>query len=237
MLTIDNVTKRYGDFVAVNGLSMSIEPGTIFGFLGPKVRQDNNDEDVCGLIRLTEGSMRMDKTSTILLKRRVSSVTYRTVHVYERLTAKEYMYFCWPTIFNAVTDLGTELLSLFGLGHVQDHLVESFSRGMKQRLVMASVLLHRPKLMVVDEPMVRLDPQGPNFKRHPTQGSEREWVTSLSTHTLDVADEVRDCVAVNNRGTPIAQGSLRRDKQAPGRRPRSLSHAHEEGPSNAPVDA
>ena len=131
MLTIDNVTKRYGDFVAVNGLSMSIEPGTIFGFLGPNgAGKTTTMKMVCGLIRPTEGSIHVDGQNIVEhpleTKGKLGYVPDRP-HVYERLTAKEYMYFI-AGLYNLQRSDGItrsqELLSLFGLGHVQDHLVE-----------------------------------------------------------------------------------------------------------------
>jgi len=216
VLNIEGVTKKYGDFVAVNHLNMTIKPGTIFGFLGPNgAGKTTTMKMVCGLIRPTSGTIRVDGLNIVErpleAKGKLGYVPDRP-HVYERLTAKEYMYFI-AGLYNLERSDGiqrsAELLALFGLGHVEHHLVESFSHGMKQRLVMASVLLHRPKLMVVDEPMVGLDPQGARLLKDTLrkEAHENGLTVLLSTHTLDVADEVCDRVAVINRGTLVAQGT------------------------------
>ena len=216
MLEITNVTRKYGQFTAVDSLSLSIEPGTIFGFLGPNgAGKTTTMKMVCGLIRPTEGQILVDGMDVVKEPLKVKSVLGYVPdrpHVYERLTATEYMYFI-AGLYNIEEEIGrvraSELLNLFGLGHVEGHLIESFSHGMKQRLVMASVLLHQPKLMIVDEPMVGLDPQGARLLKDVLrdEAQRRGLTVLLSTHTLDVADEVCDRVAVINHGQLIALGT------------------------------
>ena len=164
MLNIRNVTRRYGDFIAVRELDLDVDGGTIFGFLGPNgAGKTTTMKMICGLIRPTEGTITVDGfdvvKSPIEVKKRIGYVPDRP-HLYEKLTAEEYMYFI-AGLYGIEAIHGRkkakELIELFGLGHVRHKLVESFSHGMKQRLVMASVLLHEPRLMVVDEPMVGLD--------------------------------------------------------------------------------
>jgi len=216
VLIISNVTRRYGDFVAVNNLSLTVPTGSIFGFLGPNgAGKTTTMKMVCGLIRPSSGQITVNGLDVVRdplgVKRQIGYVPDRP-HLYERLSAREYMYFIAglydieATKGKARTD---ELLDLFGLARVRDHLVESFSHGMKQRLVMASVLLHEPKLMIVDEPMVGLDPQGARLLKDVLREEtrERNLTVLLSTHTLDVADEVCDQVAVINHGHLVAQGS------------------------------
>ncbi len=216
MLVIDQLTKRYGDFTAVNGLSLKIPAGTIHGFLGPNgAGKTTTMKMVCGLISPTAGRITVDgldvREQALEVKRRLGYVPDRP-HVYERLSALEYMYFVaglYSLSEAEAKQRSGEFLALFGLTEVQDHLVESFSHGMKQRLVMASVLMHRPKLMVVDEPMVGLDPQGARLLKDVLKREAREngMTIILSTHTLEVADEVCDAITVIHRGRIIAQGT------------------------------
>lgn len=152
MLNIRNVTRRYGDFIAVRELDLDVDGGTIFGFLGPNgAGKTTTMKMICGLIRPTEGTITVDGfdvvKSPIEVKKRIGYVPDRP-HLYEKLTAEEYMYFI-AGLYGIEAIHGRkkakELIELFGLGHVRHKLVESFSHGMKQRLVMASVLLHEPR--------------------------------------------------------------------------------------------
>ena len=225
MLNIRNVSRRYGDFVAVRELNLDVDSGTIFGFLGPNgAGKTTTMKMICGLIRPTEGVITVDGfdvvKSPIEVKKRIGYVPDRP-HLYEKRTALEYMYFI-SGLYGINVDYGrkrsNELIELFGLGFVRHKLVESFSHGMKQRLVMASVLLHEPKLMVVDEPMVGLDPKGARLLKDvlKIQAQQNGMTVLLSTHTLDVADEVCDRVAVINHGQLVASGTTDELRQRTG---------------------
>ncbi len=226
MLEIDRVTKRYGQFTAVSGVSLSIEPGRILGFLGPTgAGKTTTMKMVVGLIRPTEGRILVDgidiARDPLEVKRRVGYVPDRP-NLYERLTALEYMHFVGGLYGMKEADAlprSHQLLDLFGLGQKKDHLVESFSHGMKQRLVMSSVLLHRPRLLVVDEPMVGLDPRGARLLKDVLKREAREsgLTVLLSTHTLEVADEVADEIAVIHRGQLVARGSPEALRESTGR--------------------
>lgn len=230
MLRIEGVTKRYGAFTAVDGLNLHIPPGQIFGFLGPNgAGKTTTMKMVVGLIRPTVGTVTVDGIDVVrdpLSVKRILGYIPDRPNLYERLTAMEYMYFVGGLFSmdrGLVARRSTELLALFGLIEKHDSLVESFSHGMKQRLVMASVLLHAPKLLVVDEPMVGLDPRGARLLKDTLrkEARERGLTVMLSTHTLEVADEVCDEVAVIHRGQLIAKGSpeaLREQTGATGRK-------------------
>lgn len=215
MLKLDGVTKRYGRFTAVDGLNLHVPAGQIVGFLGPNgAGKTTTMKMIVGLIRPTAGRVIVDGIDVVAdplgAKARMGYIPDRP-NLYPRLTAVEYMYFIaglYRMPRGEAVPRTSELLGLFGLAHKADHLVESFSHGMKQRLVMASVLLHRPKLMVVDEPMVGLDPRGARLLKDVLRQEAQSGLTVfLSTHTLEVADEVCDTVAVIDHGTLIAQGS------------------------------
>ena len=216
MLRIEGVIKRYGGFTAVAGLDLSVEKGEIHGFLGPNgAGKTTTMKMVCGLVQPTAGTITvagLDVTrDPLAVKAKLGYVPDRP-HLYERLSALEYMYFIaglYRLDREAAIADSHRLLALFGLGERIDQLIESFSHGMKQRLVMASVLLHRPRLLVVDEPMVGLDPRGARLLKDVLrrEARERGLTVMLSTHTLEVADEVCDRVAVIHRGRLVAQGS------------------------------
>ncbi len=216
MLNIEGVTKRYGDFTAVSNLSLHLPEGKILGFLGPNgAGKTTTMKMICGLIKPTEGRISVDGLDVSEhpqeVKARLGYVPDRP-HLYERLTAREYMYFI-ASLYRIdraeALPRSDELLTLFGLEAKLDHLVESFSHGMRQRLIMASVLLHHPRLMVVDEPMVGLDPKGARLLKDvlKTEARESGLTVLLSTHTLEVADEVCDEIAVINHGKLIATGT------------------------------
>ncbi len=230
MLRIEKVTKRYGSFTAVSELDLDIEPGRILGFLGPNgAGKTTTMKMVVGLVRPTAGRALVDGIDVAKdptgAKRRLGYVPDRP-NLYERLTALEYMYFVGGLYEMAKSDAvprSHQLLELFGLGHKRDQLVESFSHGMKQRLVMSSVLLHRPRLLVVDEPMVGLDPRGGRLLKDVLrrEANDNGLTVLLSTHTLEVADELCDEIAVIHRGQLVARGTpeaLREDTGRGGER-------------------
>lgn len=215
LLSLRAVTKRYGAFTAVDALTLDVPPGCVFGFLGPNgAGKTTTMKMAAGLIRPTSGALLVDgldvAQAPLEVKRRIGYVPDRP-HLYERLTALEYMYFVGglyrlPAALVEVRSI--ELLSLFGLGEKLDALIESFSHGMKQRLVMASVLLHEPRLLIVDEPMVGLDPRGIRLLKDILRDYARTDGRSVvfSTHTLVDAEEVCDVVAIIHRGRIVAHG-------------------------------
>jgi ABC-2 type transport system ATP-binding protein len=230
MLRLEGVTKRYGTFTAVAELSLELPPGRIFGFLGPNgAGKTTTMKMIVGLIRPSAGRIFVDEVDVVSdpleAKRRLGYIPDRP-NLYERLTAMEYMAFIaglYRLERGTARRRAAELIELFGLANHADKLVESFSHGMKQRLVTASVLLHEPKLLVVDEPMVGLDPRGARLLKDVLrrEAHERGLTVMLSTHTLEVAEEVCDTVGIIHRGRLVAQGSpdaLRHRDGAVGRR-------------------
>ncbi|MEZ4472628.1 MAG: ABC transporter ATP-binding protein [bacterium] len=215
MLRLEAVTRRYGAFTAVDALSLHVEPGRIMGFLGPNgAGKTTTMKMIVGLGRPTTGRILVDgldvQAEPLAVKARLGYIPDRP-NLPQRLTAREYLYFIAGLYRMDPADARQrteEQLALFGLGPRAGHLIESFSHGMKQRLVMASVLLHRPRLLVVDEPMVGLDPRGARLLKDVLRAEAAAGLTVfLSTHTLEVADEVCDTVAVIDRGRLIAQGT------------------------------
>ena len=216
MLEINQVTKTFGDFTAVDKLSMNVASGRVCGFLGPNgAGKTTTMRMITGIIQPSSGDIRVDGVSVeadpTSTKRIVGYVPDRP-YLYEKLTAFEYMEFIagvYALDPKKSQSRADSLIKLFGLGDVMHHEIESYSHGMKQRLVMSSVLLCQPKLMVVDEPMVGLDPNGARLLKDTLrqEAHENGMAILLSTHSLDVAEEVCDEIVMINKGRLVAQGS------------------------------
>lgn len=230
MIRVEELHKRYGDFEAVRGISFHVAPGEVFGFLGPNgAGKTTTMKMIAGLLRPTSGSIHIAghdlATEPLLAKAALGFIPDRP-YLYEKLTAFEFLDFVgglhrmpWAEIGSR----GRELLETFGLGEWADSLVENFSHGMKQRLVFAAALLPRPKLLVVDEPMVGLDPRGARLVKRVFRElcASGELTVFVSTHTLEVAEEVCDRIAIMHRGRIVVQGTmdqLRADAEQPGSR-------------------
>lgn len=165
MIKLFNLTKIYGKLTAVNSINLEVAKGEIFGFLGPNgAGKTTTIKMMAGLLQPTSGSAIIggyDIQTRPLEAKSVTGFIPDRPFLYEKLTAVEFMHFVASLydVAGAAKRIAG-LLDLFGLTDWSNELVENFSHGMKQRLVMASALLHEPKVLVVDEPMVGLDPRG-----------------------------------------------------------------------------
>jgi len=214
MIKLTNLTKRYGKLVAVNSISLEVAQGQVFGFLGPNgAGKTTTIKMMAGLLQPTGGSIVVggfDVQQEPLKAKAICGFIPDRPYLYEKLTATEFMRFI-AELFrmgNPKARIG-ELLGLFGLTEWADELVENFSHGMKQRLVMASSLLHDPQVLVVDEPMVGLDPRGARLVKDLFRNLASRGVTVfMSTHTLEIVEQMCDRVAIINKGEIIAEGSV-----------------------------
>lgn len=216
-VVLQGLTKRYGDFLAVDHLDLQAPPGRVFGVLGPNgAGKTTTLRMITGLLQPTEGSVRIDgydlADEPVAAKKMTGFIPDRP-YVYDKLTAFEYLRFIgglYEMSSGDIADRIEELLDLFELEAWGDKLIESFSHGMKQRLVFAGALLPQPKLLVIDEPMVGLDPKGHQLvKRLFTDLAHEEGLTVfLSTHTLEVAEEVCDQIVIINHGSILARGTM-----------------------------
>jgi ABC-2 type transport system ATP-binding protein len=217
MLQIENVSKRYGRYTAVERLSLTVARGEIFGFIGPNgAGKTTTIKMIGGVLAPDSGVIRIAgidlRTDPVAAKRCVGFVPDRPF-LYEKLTGMEFMRFSADLYGVAQEDFTTRAqveLERFALADWADELIESYSQGMKQRLIMCAALLHRPQLIVVDEPMVGLDPAAIRlvkglFRRLAEAGT----TVFLSTHTLSVAEDLCDRIAILHRGRLAATGSLR----------------------------
>lgn len=216
MIKIVNLTKVYRGLKAVDDLSLDIKQGTIFGFLGPNgAGKTTTIKMLAGVLQPTHGRIIINGMDISLqpseVKRSVGFIPDRPF-VYEKLSGQEFLGFM-AGLYNldhgsSMDERISELLELFELNHWADELIESYSHGMKQRLIMCAALLHRPKVIIVDEPMVGLDPKGARlvkdiFRRQAEKGT----TIFMSTHSLEVAEEVCKKIAIIQAGKIIAIGT------------------------------
>lgn len=229
MIKLDHLTKHFGRIAAVDDLSLEVRGGEIMAFLGPNgAGKTTTLRMVGGLLEPTGGRIEVKghdlARSPIEVKRIMGFIPDRP-YLYEKLTAREFLVFfggLYGVPPDRASSRGKELLRLFDLTDWSDELIESFSHGMKQRLVMASALLHEPEVLVIDEPMVGLDPRGARMLKNLFRGLRDRGVTILlSTHTLSVAEEICDRVAIIHKGRLVSVGTVE-DL-------RVLSHRHEAG--------
>ncbi|MFB6351345.1 MAG: ABC transporter ATP-binding protein [Bradymonadaceae bacterium] len=216
-VVLEDLTKDYGDFTAVDHIDLEAPEGRVFGILGPNgAGKTTTLRMMTGLLEPTAGRIVIDghdtRESPVAAKRITGFIPDRP-YVYDKLTAFEYLRFIgglYEMTADHIADRIDELLGLFELEEWGDSLIESFSHGMKQRLVFAGALLPEPKLLVIDEPMVGLDPKGHHLAKDLFRdlAHEDELTVFLSTHTLEVAEEVCDQIVIINHGRIVARGTL-----------------------------
>ena len=216
MIRLEALTKRYGAHEAVRNLSLRVPPGELFGFLGPNgAGKTTTIKMIASLLRPTSGRIEIaghDLASHPVEAKGALGFIPDRPFLYEKLSALEFMRFVagiYGFDVGALNGRINELLELVELHQVRSQLIESFSHGMKQRLVMASAFLHQPKVMVVDEPMVGLDPRGARLIKQVF----RDYCDSghsvfVSTHTLEVAQELCDRIGIILRGELVAIGTM-----------------------------
>ncbi len=214
MIKLTGLTKQYGNLIAVKSIDLEVKAGEVFGFLGPNgAGKTTTIKMMAGLLQPTGGSVAIggfDVQKEPLQAKAITGFIPDRPYLYEKLTAREFMRFVAELYTMSGADGRIdELLGLFGLTDWAGELVENFSHGMKQRLVMASSLLHRPKVLVVDEPMVGLDPRGARLVKDLFRDLAAEGVAIfMSTHTLEIVEAMCTRVAIINKGEIIAGGSV-----------------------------
>ena len=216
MIELQDLVKRYGTFTAVDGVSLDVQPGEIHGFLGPNgAGKTTTIRMIAGLLKPTAGRILVNGQDTAtapeLAKASLGFIPDRPF-VYEKLTAGEFLRFhagLYGLDGAGVTARAKEMLEIFELSRWENELIESFSHGMKQRLVMAAAFMHRPKAVLVDEPMVGLDPRGARLIKDVFRRMSENGVAILmSTHTLEVAEEMCDRISIILKGKIIARGTV-----------------------------
>jgi ABC-2 type transport system ATP-binding protein len=221
MIRLTNLTKRYGKFTAVDGINLEIPRGELFGFLGPNgAGKTTTMRMIAGILRPTSGTIEIAGDDVardpIRAKSRLGFIPDRPF-VYDKLTGAEFLRFVaalYGQEGEVIERRMEELLDLFELMPWKDELVESYSHGMRQKLIISSALLHRPEVIVVDEPMVGLDPKGQKFLKELFRAFvERGGTVLMSTHTLDMVEEMCDRIGIIAGGRILACGSMAEVRQ------------------------
>ena len=216
MIELTALTKRYGPFTAVDTLSLSVPRGELFGFLGPNgAGKTTTLRMIAGILRPTAGTVRIGGvyvvTDPTAAKARLGFIPDRPF-IYEKLTGIEFLRFVAGLFDQAgpeVEHRGRELLALFDLEEWKDELVESYSHGMRQKLIISSAFVHRPEVIVVDEPMVGLDPKAARILKNLFREYTRRGNTiMMSTHSLEVAEAMCDRIGIIQGGKIRALGTM-----------------------------
>lgn len=216
MIRLTDLTKRYGRFTAVDGLELEVPRGELFGFLGPNgAGKTTTLRMIAGILQPTSGGIEIGGEDALRhparAKRRLGYIPDRPF-VYDKLTGAEFMRFVaalWGHDGPVVERRIDHLLELFELMPWKNELTESYSHGMRQKLIIASALVHRPEVIVVDEPMVGLDPKGARLLKDLfREFVDRGGTVLMSTHTLEVAETMCDRIAIIQGGRIAAQGTM-----------------------------
>jgi ABC-2 type transport system ATP-binding protein len=216
LIQLAGLTKRYGDFTAVAGMDLSVRRGELFGLLGPNgAGKTTTLRMIAGILQPTAGTITIGGVSLasdpVAAKSRLGFIPDRPF-IYEKLTGREFLRFVAGLYGQGGVEIdrrGEELLALFDLLDWRDELVESYSHGMRQKLIIASAFVHRPEVIVVDEPMVGLDPKAARLLKDLFRAYvERGNTIVMSTHTLEVAETLCDRVAIVQNGSIAAMGTM-----------------------------
>lgn len=216
MIQLQELTKDYGTTVAVNKLSLSISAGEIYGFIGPNGAGKTTTIRMMGGIiaptagRIIIGGLDMAR-DPVAAKKMIGFVPDRPF-LYEKLTGMEFLNFSadlYDVNPGTFPQKAEQLLRQFALWDWADELIEAYSHGMKQRLIIASALLHDPQILIIDEPMVGLDPAAVYMVKDIFQELARKQITIfISTHTLSIAEDLCHRIGVIHKGMLLAQGNV-----------------------------
>lgn len=216
MIEIVNLTKRFGNLVAVDKLNLRVEKGEIFGFLGPNgAGKTTTIKMLTGLLIPDEGFTKVEgydvQKDPIKAKSIIGFIPDRP-YLYEKLTGKEFMEFIaniYEVVGKNVEKRIEELFEMFELTKWKDELIESYSHGMRQKLIMSSALLHNPSVYIIDEPMVGLDPKSAKIVKEIFQNLAKKGNTIfLSTHSMEIVEKICSRIGIIQNGKLIALGTM-----------------------------
>jgi len=224
MIKLENLTKTYPTITAVNNISLKVEKGELFGFLGPNgAGKTTTIKMMAGLIKPTSGSIFINGFNMGHDPNEVKNITGfipDRPFLYGKLTGREFLSFVgrlYGLNNDEIIKRFEPLLNLFEMEDYVDNLIESFSHGMKQRLIFASALIHKPKLLIVDEPMVGLDPKGARLvKKIFEEVCSKGTTIFMSTHTLEIAEDMCDRIGIIQNGTIVDVGTVKELRERTG---------------------
>jgi ABC-2 type transport system ATP-binding protein len=216
MIRAEKLTKTFGALTAVNALDLDIPQGEFFAFLGPNAAgKTTTIKMLTGLIRPSSGRCSIggfDMQKSPEAAKRLLAYVPDFPFLYEKLTSLEFMSFIGE-IFEVeraiIPKKSEELFERFGLVPFRNEITENLSHGTRQRLVIASALLHEPQVLIIDEPMVGLDPMHARIVKDELKERSRKGMTVFfSTHTLSVAEEIADRIGIIHHGRLVALGTV-----------------------------
>lgn len=215
MLKLEGLRKRYGNNEAVRGIDLEVSAGEIFGFLGPNgAGKTTTIKMIVGLALPTEGRVLIgghDVTRKPVAAKKLLGYVPDRPHTYEKLRGREFLEFVaglHGIDEEQAAERAMRLLAQFALVKAGDEMIESYSHGMRQKLILSAALIHEPKLLVVDEPMVGLDPRGARQIREILrEQAARGGAIFLSTHSLNLAEDTCTRIGIVRDGKLVALGS------------------------------
>jgi ABC-2 type transport system ATP-binding protein len=216
LIETHNLVKKYGDKVAVKDVSFSVNGGEVFGFLGPNgAGKTTTIKVIVGLLQPTSGTVTVggyDIQAQPLQAKAASGYVPDTPNLYAKLSGRELLRFVGD-LYNLepqrVAQRSDELLKVLDLAEAADNTIDSYSHGMQQKASLAAALMHDPKVLVLDEPTVGLDPKSARLiKDLLRQMAERGAAVFLSTHILEIAERMCDRIGIINKGELVAVGTM-----------------------------
>jgi ABC-2 type transport system ATP-binding protein len=225
MIRTEHLTKTYGDLLAVNDLNLDIAQGEFFAFLGPNgAGKTTTIKLLTGLLKPSSGRALIcgyDIQAQSVEARRSISYVPDLPFLYDKLDPMEFMLFVgqlYGMDRAEVLRIGEELFDTFDLNDVRTQLIENLSHGTRQRVAIAAGLLHSPRVIIIDEPMVGLDPRSARVVKDVLKKRSQAGTTIfLSTHVLHIAEELADRIGILNHGKLIAVGTMGELQRASGR--------------------
>lgn len=217
MIHTEQLTKRFGEKTAVHPLDLDIPAGTFYCFLGPNgAGKTTTIKMLTGLLRPSGGTAKvggLDIQQDPVAAKRLLGYVPDHPFLYDKLTGREFMRFVAGLYQLSDAEYQTRcepLLEMFEIARVADQLIEDYSHGMRQKLSFASCFLHDPKIVVVDEPWVGLDPKNIRFVKDFLKKKTREegLTVFMSTHTLSIAEEIADKIGIINHGKLLQTGTV-----------------------------
>jgi ABC-2 type transport system ATP-binding protein len=225
-VNLKDVNKTFGTIRAIKTLNLQIETGTVFGFLGPNGSGKSTAmKMILGLLKVDSGSLNvygMDVLSNPMDVKKIVGYVPESPRLYDFLTGLEYLDFIADVYGLDVATKKTridEYLAAFDLENRENEMISGYSHGMQQKIALIAALLHKPRLLILDEPLSGLDPKSARIVKDLIHKLAKEGVTTiLSTHVLEIADAVCDKVAILYQGTKLAEGTpaqLRKESMMP----------------------
>ena len=209
MIQLNNISKSFDGIYAVKNLSVRVAKGEVFGLVGPNgAGKTTTIKILTGLLRPDEGSVFIGGYNVIdepLKAKAILGYVPDRAFLYEKLTAREFLKFIASLYGIEKSEALQRIETLtvtFGIKDIEDELIESFSQGMRQRLLFASALIHDPDVLLIDEPFMGLDPFGVRMLKGFIRDLSSKGVTTfLVTHSLHIAEEICDRIGFINKGT------------------------------------